>query len=126
VALVELVVGITIIGMLLASLSTAVQSDCERSRTTQCMNNISQLAKAMVSYDASKGNYPGYLQTVKRNSTTYATAVIDSSSGRVVVQSTTSTPSVPFSWAAMLLNRIERQDIWDQIVDHNTPSVHIR
>jgi prepilin-type processing-associated H-X9-DG protein len=79
----------------------------------------------MVSYDASKGNFPGYLQLVKRNSTTWATVAYDSTSGLTGVQSTTTQASAtPFSWAAMLLSRIERQDIWDQIISTtDTPQI---
>jgi len=115
--LVELLVVITIIGMLVALLLPAVQGARESARTTQCMNNVSNLAKAMIAYDTSKQSFPGYLQLVKRNSTTYATALYDANSQAIVVQSTTSqNNATPLSWAAMLLSRIERQDIWDQIV----------
>ena len=110
---------ITIIGMLVALLLPAVQSARESARTTQCMNNISQLAKAMISYDASRQNFPGYIQVVKRGSTNSATAYYDSAAnppGIYVRSATSNETPVPFSWATMLLSRIERQDIWDQIV----------
>src|SRR5438093_1380156 len=67
--LVELLVVITIIGMLVALLLPAVQGARESARTTQCLNNIGQLAKAMVTYDVSRQNFPGYIQVVKRGST---------------------------------------------------------
>jgi prepilin-type N-terminal cleavage/methylation domain-containing protein/prepilin-type processing-associated H-X9-DG protein len=123
--LVELLVVITIIGVLVGLLLPAVQGARESARATQCINNLGQLAKAMVSYDASKGNFPGYLQLVKRNSTTWATAAYDAPSGTTFVQSTAQqTQAIPFSWAAMLLTRIERQDIWDQIISTtDTPQI---
>lgn len=123
--LVELLVVITIIGVLVGLLLPAVQSARKTARATQCINNLSQLAKAMINYDSSKGNFPGYIQQVKRNSTTWATVAYDSTSGLVGVQSTaTLSQAVPFSWAAMLLTRIERQDLWDQMISTtDTPPI---
>jgi prepilin-type N-terminal cleavage/methylation domain-containing protein/prepilin-type processing-associated H-X9-DG protein len=120
--LVELLVVITIIGMLVALLLPAVQSVRETARTTQCATNLGELAKAMASYDTSKGNFPGYIQNVKRGNT-YATADYDAPSQSVFVRSVNNNETpVPFSWATMLLSRVERQDVWDQIVsaDANT------
>ena len=71
--LVELLVVITIIGMLVALLLPAVQAGArENARTTQCANNIGNLAKAMASFDSSRGNYPGQSQFVKRGSGGFA------------------------------------------------------
>ena len=128
--LVELLVVIAIIGTLVALLLPAVQSARERARQNTCLNNIGNLAKAMVNYDSSKQSFPGYLQNVRRSPTTYATIYYDSSAGQVLVRSTTS-PSeipVPFSWATMLLSRVEEQVTWDQIVSSDTslPPVPIR
>ena len=57
--LVELLVVITIIGMLVALLLPAVQHARENARQSQCLNNIKQLSLAMVSHDSSKGQLPG-------------------------------------------------------------------
>jgi prepilin-type N-terminal cleavage/methylation domain-containing protein/prepilin-type processing-associated H-X9-DG protein len=121
--LVELLVVITIIGMLVALLLPAVQSARENARTTQCLNHLGNLAKAMASFDSSRGNYPGHSQFVKRGSGGFAAMSYDSNTQKNFISNTT-TATQPLSWAAMLLGRIERQDVWDQIVDANaTPEI---
>ena len=59
--LVELLVVITIIGMLMALLLPAVQSARESGRRTTCTNHQHNLALAMISYDSKRGHLPGYL-----------------------------------------------------------------
>ena len=58
--LVELLVVISIIGMLMALLLPAVNAVRENGRRTQCANNQGQIAKAMFSYVTNKGSFPGY------------------------------------------------------------------
>jgi prepilin-type processing-associated H-X9-DG protein len=121
---VELLVVITIIGMLVALLLPAVQAVRERGRQTQCTNNLKQLGLAMTSYDTSKGQLPGYMQFVKRGPNELANVSYDSTAQRFVVVSAVVDFNDPkdlnvvsgFSWATMLLSRLERSDIWDQIV----------
>ena len=62
--LVELLVVITIIGMLMALLLPAVNAAVEAGRNVQCKNNLGQLAKATNSYQADKEFFPGYENTV--------------------------------------------------------------
>jgi prepilin-type N-terminal cleavage/methylation domain-containing protein/prepilin-type processing-associated H-X9-DG protein len=123
--LVELLVVITIIGMLVALLLPAVQAVRERGRQTQCTNNLKQLGLAMMSYDTAKGQFPGYMQFVKRGPREVASIAYDPTAQRfVAIGATNVDPSDPkdldgvagYSWAAMLLSRVERSDIWDQIV----------
>lgn len=132
--LVELLVVITIIGMLVALLLPAVNSARESARQSTCMNNMKQLGTAMQAYHSSKLRFPGYAQLVKRGPNQWVTAVEDTpGSGRLFLDNATSdnTPPVPpqnawdVSWATMLLPEIERQDIWNLIVDREwVPSAH--
>jgi prepilin-type N-terminal cleavage/methylation domain-containing protein/prepilin-type processing-associated H-X9-DG protein len=56
--LVELLVVIAIIGVLVALLLPAVQASREAGRRTQCIDNIKQVALAVLSYDTSRGTLP--------------------------------------------------------------------
>jgi prepilin-type N-terminal cleavage/methylation domain-containing protein/prepilin-type processing-associated H-X9-DG protein len=56
--LVELLVAITIIGILVSLLLPAVQSAREAARRMQCANNLKQLCLAMSSYESAVGCFP--------------------------------------------------------------------
>jgi prepilin-type N-terminal cleavage/methylation domain-containing protein len=123
--LVELLVVITIIGMLVALLLPAVQMVRERGRTLQCLNNMRQIGLALRNYESSKGEVPGYLQFVKRGNGKYATWDYNRDTQKVFVMTTPGKePHRPLSWAAMLLRELDRQDLWDQILDPTlTPAI---
>jgi prepilin-type N-terminal cleavage/methylation domain-containing protein/prepilin-type processing-associated H-X9-DG protein len=119
--LVELLVVITIIGMLVALLLPAVQAVRENARQTQCLNNIKNISLAMVAHDSSKGEFPGYAQFIRRGQNELAVMGYDNTSNKYTVISKSPIPAnlaneSAFSWATILLPRLERRDIWDQIM----------
>jgi prepilin-type N-terminal cleavage/methylation domain-containing protein/prepilin-type processing-associated H-X9-DG protein len=65
--LVELLVVISIIGMLVGLLIPAVQMALERARWIVCTNNMRQVATALMSYENSHGQYPGYQNVLITN-----------------------------------------------------------
>lgn len=123
--LVELLVVIAIIGTLVALLIPAVQAARATARQTQCMNNLKQLGMAMINYESTKQRLPGYAQLVKRSNDTWVTAGFNTTVNRVVIDNVLGTgnpPTVPaaawnVSWATTLLSDLERQDIWDRLID---------
>ena len=56
--LVELLVVISIIGMLIGLLIPAVMAAREKARLLQCTNNQSELGKAIIMYETEKGHLP--------------------------------------------------------------------
>ena len=62
--LVELLVVITIIGMLIALLMPAVQAARERARYAKCSNHQKQLALAALNYESTHGKFPSYTNDV--------------------------------------------------------------
>ncbi len=121
--LVELLVVIAIIGTLVALLLPAVQAVRGNARTAECSNNMRQLGIAAIGYDTAKGELPGFAQFVKRGSNRWATASYDSSSNKFLVGEVANPSTAQilkttgFSWGTVLLPRLERNDIWDQITN---------
>jgi prepilin-type N-terminal cleavage/methylation domain-containing protein/prepilin-type processing-associated H-X9-DG protein len=86
--LVELLVVVVIIAMLTGLLIPAVLSARATSRITQCTNNQKNLSAALVEYELAKQQFPGYVNRV-------------------------SGADNPASWPVMILQRIDRADVWD-------------
>ncbi len=92
--LVELLVVITIIGMLIALLLPAVQAAREMGRLSTCKGNQKQIALALVSYSNQHNAFPGW-----RNN----------------VQKTNGTGYIAVPWPTMILPDVERADLWGAI-----------
>lgn len=85
--LVELLVVITIIGMLMALLLPAVNAAVEQARQAYCKNNMRQLATAAIGFEAAKHRFPGYSEKVG--------------------------PTTG-SWILAIMPQLERHDIYDE------------
>jgi prepilin-type N-terminal cleavage/methylation domain-containing protein len=115
--LVELLVVIAIVGTLAALLLPAVGASREAGRRAECVNKLGNLAKALASYETAKGQLPGYSQPVRRG-TVHAVGIRRSNMPpRWIFVSVAPHEAAPVSWAARLLPQIDREDIWDQLVD---------
>ena len=86
--LVELLVVITIIGMLIALLLPAVIGARESARRVNCTNNQHELALAMQQFESAKEQFPGYANTFGS--------------------------AQDLSWVAVLLPYMGREDLWRQ------------
>ena len=95
--LVELLVVITIIGMLMALLMPAVQSAREAGRRATCMNNQKNIGLALLGYEAANRQFPGY----------------ENKLGPDVDNILTIPDPNPASWAVMLLPYMDRNDLWE-------------
>lgn len=95
--LVEMLVVIVIISMLVALLVPAVIGARERARRASCMNNMSQVGKAIIQYETAKGNLPGYVNKIGTEK--FAGSVASSNN---------------LSWAVMILENIGRADLWKE------------
>jgi prepilin-type N-terminal cleavage/methylation domain-containing protein/prepilin-type processing-associated H-X9-DG protein len=97
--LVELLVVIAIIGTLMGLLLPAVQSAREAGRRNTCMNNLSQLAKALTAYDAKSGALPSW-----KNKYPNALAA-----------------NTYTSWVIPLLPNLERSDVYRSVESLSSP-----
>ncbi len=96
--LVELLVVITIIGMLMGLLLPAVQAAREAARRTTCINNQNQLSLAMMNFEATRRYFPGW-----RNQ-------LGSQNG---------------SWVVMLFPYLGRNDLWNEWMKGSAERVRI-
>ncbi|MBN1393400.1 MAG: DUF1559 domain-containing protein [Pirellulales bacterium] len=103
--LVELLVVITIIGMLMALLLPAVQAAREAGRRATCSNNMRNAALAMMNFESQQKHFPGYL-----NGFAVGFELTASGAGGTA----TTIHSAPVSWVVSLLPFLDRRDIFDQ------------
>jgi prepilin-type N-terminal cleavage/methylation domain-containing protein len=94
--LVELLVVITIIGLLVALLIPAVNMVRERSRQAACMNNQHQLGLAIIAYETAGKGLPG-----------------------VMNQFVASSGTAQYSWVGAITPNLEHNDIWETISKGN-------
>jgi prepilin-type N-terminal cleavage/methylation domain-containing protein/prepilin-type processing-associated H-X9-DG protein len=107
--LVELLVVMTIIGMLMALLLPAVQSAREAGRRTACTNNLFQIALAAIRSDEQSGFIPGWRNKSPRPADT------TTSGGNTTFNNTV-------AWPVPVLPFMERSDVYKAIVDNNLPA----
>src|ERR1700745_42984 len=93
--LVELLVVITIIGMLVALLLPAVNNPRAAGRKLTGLHNLKHISLAAVHYDSAKVPIPGYPQFIKRNRTEYANVSYDNTTRKftVISQNTANPPT---------------------------------
>src|SRR5580704_1457814 len=65
--LVELLVVISIIGMLVGLLLPAINNARESGRRTVCQNNMRNVSTALINYENSRNMFPGYLNVLVMN-----------------------------------------------------------
>lgn len=103
--LVELLVVITIIGMLVGLLMPAVQSAREAGRRAQCMNNQRQATLAIHNFQSEKGFFPGYISEYR-----------DTVNGTIKQRK--------ISWWVSILPYLGRMDLHDLWRDLTIPSTN--
>jgi prepilin-type N-terminal cleavage/methylation domain-containing protein len=120
--LVELLVVIAIIGTLVALILPAIGGTNATARQLQCANNLRNIGMAVINYTTHKsGSLPGYIQPIQRSDRKYVEWTGIANEPPAVWNSKyASTATVSFSrvsWAVPILPYLERQDLWDRIVD---------
>jgi len=108
--LVELLVVITIIGILMGLLIPAVQAAREAARRNECATKINSLAKGAILFEMAKKRYPGWLESFGTFSGTF-----DPSDRETVVTLLPHTKLGP--WAVSLLPYLDAQptyEIWNE------------
>ncbi len=107
--LVELLVSISIIGVLVGLLLPAVQQAREAARRMQCQNNLKQIGLAFQNYHSSLRKFPpGYISNVN-------------STGNEI--------GAGWGWGTLLLPQLEQSALYNQInftfgIEHPLNSVH--
>lgn len=100
--LVELLVVISIIGILVGLLLPAIQAAREAGRRVSCLNNQKQAALALLNYESEKGAFPGYVSLM----------IVPMNAGQV-----NASPAMKINWVMSILPQLERSDIINRIKD---------
>ena len=100
--LVEVLVVIVIISMLVALLLPAIAGARARARRASCLNNQSQVAKAILQYESAKGHFPGYVNQLGKAITTKLG--LDASLAS----------QADLSWVAVILEPLGHADLWKE------------
>jgi prepilin-type N-terminal cleavage/methylation domain-containing protein/prepilin-type processing-associated H-X9-DG protein len=97
--LVEMLVVITIIGVLIALLLPAVNAAREAGRRAKCVNNQKEVALAIINFDLTKKRLPGVVSRVR-----------DEPNGPITVSGAHYSD---MSWVPPLLPYLDRHDMWE-------------
>ena len=96
--LVELLVVITIMAILVGMLLPAIGVARESARRSTCMNNLSQIGKALITYDADKTRLPGWRNTIDKYTS---------------VSGTQNKQAACVSWTVPILPFVDQKMIYD-------------
>ena len=97
--LVELLVSVSVIGLLIALLMPAVQQARESGRMKTCLNNLRNCTVAVSNSVAARGSYPGFRAPME--------VTLPGGSGPA------SDVQIPVGWVAQVLPYLERTDIYE-------------
>lgn len=101
--LVEVLVVIVIISMLVALLLPAITGARARARQASCLNNQSQVAKAILQHESAKGHFPGYVNQLGKTG------------ARLGLDASTSLASqADLSWVVVILEPLGHADLWKE------------
>jgi prepilin-type N-terminal cleavage/methylation domain-containing protein len=115
--LVELLVVITIIGILISLLLPAVQAAREAARSMQCGNNLKQMSLGVLTHEQARGIFPdgGEMSWASADQRSGMTSVAD----RTGAEPTTA-PRQNWGWLYQILPHVEQDSLWRQVSVINT------